>query len=163
MLNSGERARFLVCLAAYNGMDYISDQINSILLQADVEVKIFISIDQSTDGTEVFLENWALYEPRLKILPIGQRLGGAAQNFYRLLRDIDLKDFDYLSFSDQDDIWLKSKLYRAHKMLIGLEADGYSSNVTAFWADGRKALIKKSHPQVQWDFLFEGGGPVALM
>ena len=47
-------------------------------------------MDQSIDGTEDRLAEWALSESRLTLLPFGQRFGGAGPNFYRLLRDVDL-------------------------------------------------------------------------
>jgi len=153
------RPRIAVCMAAFNGMEYIADQIESILLQKNVDLQIFISVDRSTDGTEVYLAKWALSEPRLTLLPFGPRFGGAGPNFYRLLRDVDLSGFDYLSFADQDDIWYPEKLWRAHSLILALDAAGYSSNVTAFWGDGRTELINKAQPQRKWDFLFEAAGP----
>ena len=159
MISERQRLRFAVCFAAYNGMAYIVEQVKSILLQKNVDIKIFISVDKSTDGTENYLAEWALSDLRIILLPFGQRFGGAGPNFYRLLREVDLTGFDYISFSDQDDIWLPDKLQRAHETLSKTGADAYSSNITAFWPDGRKALIEKSQKQVQWDFLFEAAGP----
>ena len=150
---------FAVCLAAYNGMEYIAEQIKSILSQDGVDLQIFISVDKSSDGTESFLAEWALSEPRLTLLPLGLHFGGAAPNFYRLLRDVDLTDFDYLSFSDQDDVWYSGKLLRAHEKMLSGAADAYSSNVLAFWSNDYKVLINKSQKQVRWDFLFEAAGP----
>lgn len=151
--------RVAVCMAAYNGMVYIKDQIESTLLQKDVDVHIFVSIDKSSDGTEDMLAKWVFSEPRLTILPVGKYFGGAGPNFYRLLRDVNISDFDYVSFADQDDIWYPEKLWRAHQIILSTKSDAYSSNVMAFWPDGRKALIEKSQKQVQWDFLFEAAGP----
>lgn len=87
-----------MCLAACNGIEYIADQIKSILLQRNVDLRVFISVNLSTDCTEAFLADWALSEPRLTLLPFGQSFGGAAPNFYRLLREVDLSYFNYLSF-----------------------------------------------------------------
>ncbi len=148
-----------MCLSAYNGMAFMVGQIESILLQSNVDIQVFISADQSIDGTEDRLAEWALSESRLTLLPFGQRFGGAGPNFYRLLRDVDLSGFDYLSFSDQDDIWHPEKLWRAHCLMIDQSALGYSSNVTAFWPSGKTRLVKKSQPQRSWDFLFEAAGP----
>ena len=150
---------FSVCLAAYNGMSYIVEQIESILQQQNVYVQIFISVDKSTDGTETFLVNWALSEPRLTLLPFGQHFGGAGPNFYRLLRDVDLTGFNYLSFADQDDIWHPEKLWRAHALMAAQDAFGYSSNFTAFWPSGESRVVNKAWPQRTWDFLFESAGP----
>jgi rhamnosyltransferase len=151
--------RFAVCLAAYNGMTYIVEQIESILQQKRVALQVFVSVDRSVDGTEGFLANWALSEARLTLLPFGQRFGAAGPNFFRLLRDVDLSGFDYLSFADQDDLWHPEKLWRAHRLMIINDAAGYSSNVTAFWPSGKTRLVKKAQPQRFWDFLFEAAGP----
>ncbi len=148
-----------VCLAAYNGMTFIAEQIESILQQKKLDVQVFISVDQSTDGTEEFLANWAISEPRLTLLKFGQHFGGAGPNFYRLLRDVDLTGFNYLSFADQDDIWHPEKLWRAHALMLTKCAVGYSSNFTAFWPCGKSSFVNKASPQRKWDFLFESAGP----
>lgn len=159
-LNENEpKIRVAVCLAAYNGLAYIADQIESILLQKNVDLQIFISVDQSTDGTEVHLAEWALFEPRLTLLPFGQRFGGAGPNFYRLLREVDIGGFDYLSFADQDDLWHPEKLWRAHCLMTEHCALGYSSNVTAFWPSGKTQLVNKAQSQRSLDFMFEAAGP----
>lgn len=151
--------RFAVCLAAYNGMSYVAEQVESILSQQGVSLQIFVSVDVSTDGTEAFLLEWAKSEERLTILPGGRRFGGAGPNFYRLLHDVDLRVFDYLSFADQDDVWHAEKLVRAHRVLSESGAAGYSSNFTAFWPTGVERFVNKANPQRAWDFLFESAGP----
>jgi rhamnosyltransferase len=153
------KPKVLVLLAACNGTYWLPEQLDSILLQTATSVKIFISVDLSSDGTEKLVDLLAKKYANIVVLPHGECFGGAARNFFRLIRDVDFSGFDYVSFSDQDDIWLPNKLLRAHKVLSSTGADAYSSNVTAFWADGRKALIEKAQPQVQWDFLFEAAGP----
>lgn len=151
--------RFVVCLAACNGMAFIADQIQSILLQRNADLQVFISVDLSTDGTEIFLAQWAMSEPRLRLLSFGDRFGGAGPNFYRLLREVDLSGFDYLSFADQDDLWHPEKLWHAHCVMTEQGAPGYSSNVTAFWPSGKTQLVNKAQPQRSWDFMFEAAGP----
>ena len=153
------RPRFAVCLAAYNGMAFIAEQIESILGQSNVQLQLFISVDQSSDGTENRLAEWAKTESRLTLLPFGQRFGGAAPNFYRLLREVELDSFDYVCFADQDDLWHDEKLWRACQMIRSSGASGYSSNFTAFWPSGRERFINKAWPQREWDCLFESAGP----
>ena len=150
---------FAVCLAAYNGMAYISEQIKSILLQKNVDLQIFISVDRSSDGTEIFLTEWALREPRLTLLGYGKKFGGAGPNFYRILREVNLDNFDYLSFADQDDLWHQDKLFRAHCVMKEQSTLGYSSNFTAIWPNGQVRIINKAWPQCDWDYLFESAGP----
>ncbi len=43
--------KIAVLLAAYNGMEWIEEQIASILSQKGVSIKIFISVDLSSDRT----------------------------------------------------------------------------------------------------------------
>jgi rhamnosyltransferase len=148
-----------VCLAAYNGAQYLPQQVKSILSQQSVEVTLFVSVDVSTDGTEAWALALTQKDPRVHLLPTGQKFGGAAANFFRLVRDIDFTHFDYVAFADQDDIWLPQKLQNAVKTLIGQCAHAYSSDVTAFWETGRSVYIKKSYPQRKWDYFFESAGP----
>lgn len=148
-----------VVMAAYNGSTWIQEQIKSIFAQEDVEVTLFISVDISTDGTEALVDALASNNHRIVVLPHGQRFGGAAPNFYRLIKEVDFSGFDYAALTDQDDIWLSNKLIHACNVMEAAGTDAYSSNATAFWPDGRRMLIKKSQPQAEWDFLFEAAGP----
>jgi rhamnosyltransferase len=146
-----------VLLTIYNGHKYLNEQIQSILSQKDVGVTIFISVDLSSDGSLVVCQSLAANHSNIILLPHGQRFGSAGQNFFRLIHDVDFLGYDYIAFADQDDIWLPNKLSSAIEKLKETNADGYSSNLTAFWEDGRQKLIDKAQPQRQWDFLFEGG------
>ncbi|WP_046270492.1 glycosyltransferase family 2 protein [Pseudomonas syringae] len=148
-----------VLLAAYNGMAWIEAQLDSILKQTNVCVSVFISVDTSTDGTEAWCADYAQHHASISLLPPAGRFGGASRNFFRLIRDVDFSTFDYVAFSDQDDIWHPDKLQRAVAALAPGHHDAYSSNVTAFWPDGQRALLDKAQPQVQWDYLFEAAGP----
>jgi rhamnosyltransferase len=148
-----------VCLAAFNGVRYLQQQVDSIFDQAGVRITLFVSVDRSTDGTEEWFSKLQANNGRVVLLPFGQSFGGAAQNFFRMLRDIDFSVFDYVAYADQDDIWLPGKLVRATEQLMHLGADGYSSDIVAFWESGRSTYIKKSYTQRTWDYLFESAGP----
>lgn len=155
----GFKPRFAILLAAYNGVAWLQEQISSILSQQDVDVTIFISVDISSDDTEGFVSKLMMSESRIILLPVGERFGGAARNFFRLIKDVDFSNFDYVSFSDQDDIWLPQKLIRSHQVMVKESVDGYSSNVIAFWPSCKKIIVNKSQSQKKWDFLFEAAGP----
>lgn len=148
-----------VLLAAYNGMSWIEEQLASILAQTGVHVSIFISVDPSTDGTEDWCADYAASHPNVTLLAPAGPFEGAARNFFRLIRDVDFSPYDFVSFADQDDIWYPDKLERAIAKLRSDDVDGYSSNVVAFWPNGRRMLVDKAQPQVQWDYLFEAAGP----
>lgn len=153
-------AKVAVLLAAYNGKQYIEEQLVSILSAGnDCDVDVYISVDDSVDGTYEFCKEISLKYTNVSVLDYGDVFGGAAKNFFRLFRDVDLSGYDYIALSDQDDIWLESKLSRAINILKSNNCDAYSSDVTAFWESGKEALVKKSYPQQQYDFFFEAAGP----
>lgn len=151
--------RVVVLLAAHNGVDWLPEQVKSILDQEQVSVSLYISVDRSTDGTERWCDSLALRDDRVTLLRHGECFGSASGNFFRLVQSLPDGHFDYVAFSDQDDFWLPDKLLRAVTVLHRRAVDAYSSNVTAFWPDGRTLLLRKSQPQRKWDFLFEAAGP----
>ncbi|MEL4245548.1 glycosyltransferase [Shewanella xiamenensis] len=149
-----------VLLAAFNGAQYIREQLDSILNQEAVDLSIIISVDKSNDATLSIVNDYVSQYPNIvSILPYGQTYGSAGNNFTRLLCEVDLKPYQYISFADQDDIWLSDKLTRAVSEIKRNRADAYSSNVTAFWRTGKRKLLKKSYTQVDFDYLFESPGP----
>jgi len=151
--------KIAVLLAAYNGMDFIEEQLGSILKQSKVDVHLFVSVDLSSDGTHELCEEMASKHSNISLLPYGERFGGAAKNFYRLIRDVDFSGFEYVALADQDDVWLENKLARAVECIEDRGLDAYSSDVMAFWADGAQKLVKKSYAQTQYDYFFESAGP----
>ncbi len=148
-----------VCLAAFNGVRYLQQQVDSIFEQLGVEVTLFVSVDRSSDGTEEWFRDLQAKNARVVLLAFGQVFGGASQNFFRILREVDFSGFDYVAYADQDDIWLPGKLQQAVTRMRETESDGYSSDIVAFWESGRFTYIKKSYPQRRWDYLFESAGP----
>ncbi|OOH78211.1 glycosyl transferase [Pseudomonas koreensis] len=154
-----EHPKVAVLLAAYNGMRWIEEQLASVLAQSAVNVTIYISIDPSDDGTEVWCQAYAAEHANVVLLPSVGPFGGASRNFFRLIRDVDFDGYDFVAFADQDDIWHLDKLQCATDSIRTFNVDAYSSNVTAFWANGRTRLLDKAQPQVAWDFLFEAAGP----
>lgn len=152
-------AKFAILLAAKNGEEWISEQIASILAQKDIDLHIYINIDKSDDNTEKIIAEATKFQKNITVLNERKSFGSAAKSFYHLLENIPIHQYDYLCFSDQDDIWSESKLITAYKKIRDGNYLGYSSNVTAFWENGRKVSIKKSQPQQKWDYLFESAGP----
>jgi len=153
------RPKVAVLLAAYNGIQWIEEQLTSILGQSGVEVSIHISIDPSSDGTEKWCAAFAAKHPQISLLPDAGKFGGASRNFFRLIRDVDFPSYDFIALADQDDVWHQDKLLRATSEIDSRQVDAYSSNVTAFWPDGRTHLLDKAQTQVAWDYLFEAAGP----
>lgn len=149
----------LVLLAAYNGENWLKEQVKSIYSQEEVEVTLAISVDLSSDNTSSLVDTLKDSYPTLYKLPNQGVLGSAAKNFFHLLREVELQPFDYIALSDQDDIWHATKLKNAIVMISQHHTHAYSSNVTAFWQDGKQILIDKAQAQTNHDFMFESAGP----
>ena len=96
-------------MSTFNGARYLEEQIQSILLQSAVSVKLFIRDDGSTDETVSILERYAA-DGRAAVT-YGNNIG-IGKSFIELLYTVP-DDFDYYAFSDQDDIWLDDKLFTA--------------------------------------------------
>ncbi|MFM5741630.1 glycosyltransferase [Aeromonas veronii] len=146
-----------VLLAAFNGESWLAEQVLSILEQKCVDVHLYISLDKSDDSSMSICNKFCLEYKNVTLLPYGATFGGAGKNFYRLFIDVDISDYDFIALSDQDDIWNPDKLISSVDILSGY--DGYSSNVIAFWEDGREILINKAQEKKEWDYLFEAAGP----
>jgi glycosyltransferase involved in cell wall biosynthesis len=97
-----------VLLSTYNGEKYVRSQIESILSQEEVSIHIYARDDESTDSTLKILES---FPSELLTIYQGKNIG-PKNSFFELLNSCS-DDHDYFSFSDQDDVWLKSKCARA--------------------------------------------------
>ncbi len=148
--------RIKILLATYNGEKYIQEQIDSVLNQTNVMVDILIGDDGSRDATLDIVKN---KYPGITITENIPGTGSAAKNFLKMIAHLHFEEnFEYVAFSDQDDIWLPEKMNKAVQLLQQEEGDLYCSNLTK-WDMGTDALseLKKDFPQKQFDFLFEGG------
>lgn len=147
----------VVLMATYNGRAHVIDQVNSVLSQHHVQLRLIVGDDNSADNTVELLKHLDAGD-HVRIVQYPEPSGGAGQNFLRLIRDADIADVDFVAFCDQDDVWGPNKLSRAIAMLDSQCADGYSSSVTAFWPDGRELVLSQNSNQTDLDFLFEGAG-----
>lgn len=147
---------FAVLLSVYNGAKFLREQFDSILSQKMVYVHIFVSIDSSIDNSLQIVESYMERFSNITLLPYGETYGSAAKNFFRLILEADVSsNFQYIALSDQDDIWMEEKLYRAAFTMREKSCSGYSSNLNAFWPDGRQELIVKNRNTTSLDFLYE--------
>src|SRR6185437_2343672 len=98
---AGPKPRVLVLLAARNGAPWIREQLESILAQENVELRLAVRDDASTDLTLKELEGFA-DNPRVSILPGPAPTGSAAGNFLALIHDNPADAMDFVAFADQD-------------------------------------------------------------
>lgn len=108
--------KILVLMSSYNGEKYIVKQIESIFRQTLAKnVRLRIRDDGSTDSTVSVIKSLGGVYPIE--LVAGENVGYNA-SFFELLSGIDEDNsYDYYALSDQDDVWLRSKLEAAVKAL----------------------------------------------
>lgn len=119
-----------VLMSTYNGEKYIREQLDSLFAQREVDVRLFVRDDGSTDNTIGILEEYSRERP-ISIWVDGENVR-PGESFMRLVyKCADIPDIEYYAFADQDDIWLEDKLIiaiTAMRRYAGEEPILYSSN-----------------------------------
>jgi glycosyltransferase involved in cell wall biosynthesis len=93
-----------VCLTSFNGEKYIEEQIRSILIQLDCDDELIVSDDSSTDNT---LEVVKSIKDKRIVLYENMKFKHYTPNFGFA---ISKAKGDYIFLSDQDDVWLPTKV-----------------------------------------------------
>lgn len=96
-----------VLLSTYNGEEYICSQLDSILNQKDVNVRLLIRDDGSTDSTPSILRYYA--NEHKNISYFRGKNHGVTASFFRLFELAD-SEADFYALADQDDVWDEDKL-----------------------------------------------------
>lgn len=110
--------RISVAMTTFNGEKYLSQQIDSILLQLTEDDELLISDDGSLDGTLPILSGYASSDKRVRILSGPQQ--GIIANFESVIREAS---GDVIFLSDQDDVWAEDKV---KKVMIAFRDPGVS-------------------------------------
>lgn len=95
----------LVLMSTYNGERFIREQIDSILTQKEVNVRLLVRDDGSTDKTLEILNE---YQSAGKLTYYTGENIGPQLSFMHLLQNAP--ECGYYAFADQDDYWLDDKL-----------------------------------------------------
>lgn len=93
-----------VCMATYNGEEYVVRQLQSILDQLSPDDEVIVVDDCSTDGTIEAVKG--LNDPRVA-LHVNDR---NRREVYSFSRAISLARHQFIFLSDQDDIWLPGRV-----------------------------------------------------
>lgn len=101
-----------ILLSAYQGEQFLEEQLDSLLKQSWRNLEILIRDDGSTDGTRKILEDYSEKYEHIKYFP-GKNIG-VTKSFFELLKK---SDAEYVAFCDQDDVWLEHKVEAAVRKL----------------------------------------------
>lgn len=107
-----------VVLATYNGEKYLKEQLDSLLAQKGVKVKILVRDDGSKDATTKILDKYQ--KKGLLTWYTGEHLN-VQKGYLDLLKHAGISD--YYAFCDQDDVWDEDKLLIAVTELDKLPQD----------------------------------------
>lgn len=142
------KSKVTVLMSVYNGEKYLNEQIDSILNQKDVEIRLVIRNDGSRDNTVDILKKVSDNDKRIMFYE-GENLG-PAYSFLDLVSNAG--DSDYYAFADQDDVWDEDKLIIAVRELNKMNSSKptlYYSNLKVVESD--LSFIRMAHdvPQIQ--------------
>ena len=98
-----------VALCTYNGAQFLPEQLDSIARQTRLPDEVVIRDDQSRDDTMGIVERWAATVPFPVRSTVNPTNLGSTQNFAGAIAACG---GDLIVLSDQDDVWLPSKLAR---------------------------------------------------
>ena len=108
-----------VVMGTFNGEKFLKEQLDSIFNQVKVSIKLVVRDDGSGDGTVRILKSFE--RKGLLEFQVGKNLG-FSENYIYLLQSVIEREWDYVAFSDQDDIWDRDKLSKAVERL---RVDGF--------------------------------------
>ena len=101
-----------VLLATFRpNLDFLDEQIKSIVGQVGVRVKLYWSDDSGSPQEYGMVRDFMDKYDHLDVTELSENKG-ANLNFLYLLEAADLPEIDFYAFSDQDDIWESDKLIR---------------------------------------------------
>lgn len=110
-----------VLMSTYNGHKYIKEQLDSLLRQTGVELRIIIRDDGSKDDTINILADYE--STHSNIIIIRDVNCGAEESFNKLCKyALNQEPTDYYAFCDQDDVWEDDKLKVAVRKLQKLNS-----------------------------------------
>jgi len=109
-----------ILMGVYNGGAYLAEQLDSIANQDHDRWRLIASDDGSTDASHDVLERFAKQfgQDRVEIRHGPQC--GFAQNYLSMIRSLGSSP-GWITFSDQDDVWLPHRLSSGVEALLTVE------------------------------------------
>jgi len=144
----------VILLAAYNGQDYIRQQLDSIAGQTyKGNITVLVRDDGSSDATAETVESYPQTQNCRIVLEKAENVG-AQRSFLELIRLA--QDASFYFFADQDDVWDPEKIEVAVNAMTGKEAPvAYcsnfrlsDSNLTVYRSEGLTTAPKMTPLQI---------------
>lgn len=110
--------KLAILLATYQGERYLKEQLNSLFRQTYEDWQVYIHDDGSKDGTLDIIQSYVEKYPDKVILVDGPSMGGAKENFFYLMKQVEAP---YYMCCDQDDVWLPEKIEKTYQRMKEIE------------------------------------------
>ncbi len=117
MITTENKPLVSIAVATFNGIKYLKEQLDTLVNQTYQHFEIIVSDDGSTDGTLEILNEFKLRYANFSIYK-NEAPHGTKRNFENALKYCN---GTYICFSDQDDVWMLTKI---EKMVFAV--DGYA-------------------------------------
>lgn len=112
-----------VLMSTYNGEQFLREQLDSVLAQKGVDIRLLVRDDGSSDSTCQILDEYCKYHTNIELIK-GENLG-FIKSFSALIKLAANNPVvpDCYAFCDQDDVWMPEKLSVAYRSLSVLDAN----------------------------------------
>lgn len=141
--------RVTVLMPVYNGAPFLTEAIQSILIQSFTDFEFLIIDDGSTDDSVAIIE--AFKDSRIRLVNNGRNLGLVAS----LNRGLDLASGDYIARMDQDDISTPERLTRLVSFMDANPSVGVCGSWVRFFPKKHDRIWKlpDNHEDIKcWQF-----------
>ena len=115
MQQDAKRFTISIAMATYNGARFLPEQLASFVAQERLPDELVVCDDGSTDATMEILHAFAATAPFTVRVERNETNIGYVRNFEKAL---SLCTGDLIFLSDQDDVWLSSKLLRVEAEFV---------------------------------------------
>jgi len=109
----------VILMAVFNGAQYLTTQMNSIISQSINNWTMIIRDDHSTDHSMKIIQSYL--KEKIILQKNYQGRLGAAKNFFNLITYH--KKTAYCAFADQDDVWHPEKMTKQMMCMQKIESD----------------------------------------
>jgi glycosyltransferase involved in cell wall biosynthesis len=142
-----------IALCVYNGERYLSQQLNTLVIQTYPHIEIVAVDDCSNDRSREILKDFSARYSFIRVYENQSNLG-YVKNFERALR---LCTGEFVALSDQDDLWHPDKLRRQFERIEGHRLIYHDSR---FIDENGQNLQKKMSDVIN---LYSGNSPEVLL
>ncbi|TKU01411.1 glycosyltransferase family 2 protein [Citrobacter sp. wls830] len=143
-----------IIMPAYNGGEYITQAIQSVIDQTYKNWELIIIDDHSVDDSYSIAQHFTVNHPNIKLYQTEHKGSGAA-----VARNIGIAAATgrFIAFLDCDDFWLPKKLSKQINLLLSTDAHFCYSAYAIFNAkDNKKTGEFKPSAKISYDKLLRG-------